>query len=204
MKGFKLTRTDGFTLIELMVAVMIIGILAMLAMPRYRAVVANARMSEAKTNLSTIGKLQQAYQLRTHGRVQGGVFEGDYCCYTTSALAANGAQLATRGAVIDIRYGGLASLCADTPTEGSNPLGFRVTDCEKSRYMYQIEPVGQDTAHGGRGFNSAASGAAAKLSNPIYPNCTNETTQEIDEWGIYKNTWVLEHSNDVIANCEDG
>ena len=197
MKGFKLKRTDGFTLIELMVAVMIIGILAMLAMPRYRAVVANARMSEAKTNLSTIGKLQQAFQLRTHGRAMKGYAEGDYCCRVQA-----GGTIGTQGAIEDIRYGGHSSTCDSNRLRAKNQLGFRITDCEKARYTYQIEATAEDTAHGGRAVQGVGA-ATVRLTNPLYPNCETPTTNEIDEWSIAKDTWVLEHTNDVIANCED-
>lgn len=53
----------GFTLIELLVTVVIIGILAMVAIPNMLVQVGKARETEAKTNLSSIGQSQQAYFL---------------------------------------------------------------------------------------------------------------------------------------------
>ena len=44
----------GFTLIELMIVVAIIGILAVVAIPGYMAYIASSKTSEAKTNLKTI------------------------------------------------------------------------------------------------------------------------------------------------------
>lgn len=57
-------RAFGFTLIELMAAVVIVGVLVALAIPRFRVFVARSRQSEAAVNLGLIAKLQQSYYLR--------------------------------------------------------------------------------------------------------------------------------------------
>ena len=46
----------GFTLIELMIVVAIIGILAAVAIPGFMQYIKNSKTSEAKTNLNAIGK----------------------------------------------------------------------------------------------------------------------------------------------------
>ncbi len=52
----------GFTLIELMIVVAIIGILAAIAIPNFMNYQCKAKQSEAKSNLGTIRTNQEAYR----------------------------------------------------------------------------------------------------------------------------------------------
>jgi type IV pilus assembly protein PilA len=59
----KMQRSQkGFTLIELMIVVVIIGILAALAIPRFMRATTKSKQSEAKTILKQIYTMEQTYR----------------------------------------------------------------------------------------------------------------------------------------------
>lgn len=51
----------GFSLTELMVVLVIIGILTLLALPRFTGIITRAKMAEARTMLAHLHTLQRAY-----------------------------------------------------------------------------------------------------------------------------------------------
>jgi type IV pilus assembly protein PilA len=55
------TRRGGFTLIEMMITVAIIGILAAIAIPTFQMYQARSRRTESYTNLASLGRAQDAY-----------------------------------------------------------------------------------------------------------------------------------------------
>ena len=98
----------GFSLIELMAAVAIVGLLIGLALPRYRLFIARSRMAEAKTNLGIIYGLQQTYK----------------------------AEFEKYAGLNGMGYSGKCS--TGTPgQQAKNELGFRVTDCNELKYHYR-------------------------------------------------------------------
>ncbi len=62
MFACKRTSQKGFSLVELMVVVAIIGVLASIAVPQVNKFIAKARQSEAKTNLASYYTAQKAFQ----------------------------------------------------------------------------------------------------------------------------------------------
>ncbi|MEZ4702010.1 MAG: prepilin-type N-terminal cleavage/methylation domain-containing protein [Rhodothermales bacterium] len=69
-----LSQDDGFSLTELMVVVVVVGILAMLAIPRFITVTTEAKMTEARMMLRQVQTLQQAYRY-AHDRYADGLSE---------------------------------------------------------------------------------------------------------------------------------
>lgn len=57
----KLLQEDGFSLTELLVVIVVIGILIMLALPQFSSVVTKAKETEAKSMLKHLDALEQAY-----------------------------------------------------------------------------------------------------------------------------------------------
>jgi prepilin-type N-terminal cleavage/methylation domain-containing protein len=104
----KNSSEKGFSLVELMIVVGIIGVLATLALPRFKQFQAKAKMSEAKNILSHIYTLEHSYALDNNQFV---------------AFAAFGAP---------------GSLAACNPPAGAAQLGFRIDPCNVNvpRFAY--------------------------------------------------------------------
>jgi len=79
-------NTKGFTMIELMIVVVIMGILAALAMPRFMRATTRSKQSEAKQILKQIYVMQRAYRQEYDS----------YCCNDASMGPGAGA-IATLG-----------------------------------------------------------------------------------------------------------
>jgi len=140
------TRIAGFSLVELMVVVGIIGVLAAIAIPRYHSFLVQARRAEATSNLNHIATLQETYRAE----------HGNY--YYGMAMSGNNG--------IGYKDGqGKRGSCED-PTDArdeglSNKLGFRPKNYANLRYFYQMHSTSVVVA-------SAASDTGGRY---VYPDC---------------------------------
>jgi prepilin-type N-terminal cleavage/methylation domain-containing protein len=142
MKFSSIKSQKGFSLVELMIVVGIIGILATLAVPRFKQFQAKAKMGEAKNILSHINTLQQTYALDNNTYVQ-----------ITTTMGADPASLT-------------ANINCQTLPANAQLLGFSLSPCQANgpipRYGYSVP-----TANASSFIAAAVTGA--NLTNRVCP-----------------------------------
>jgi type IV pilus assembly protein PilE len=130
----KRIRTNGFTLIELMIVVVIIGILAGIAYPSYQNHMTQTRRSDAQIALTRIAALQEkfysdcshfAYKLEGTARACGSAAD-----YSDAVLAINNSATTT---ILSDNRNYVISMVAPTASSGACPI----TSC----YILQATPA---------------------------------------------------------------
>ncbi len=122
MKKIMANKSEsGFSLVELMIVVGIIGVLATLALPRFKQFQAKAKMGEAKNILSHLYTLEQSYALDKNEFI---------------AITATVGRLGN---------GGLTAGSCTNLDAGARALGFRIDPCDAGnnasptpRYGYTV------------------------------------------------------------------
>lgn len=120
------TDRTGFTLIELILVVVIIGILAAMAIPQYQSAARDAKASEAEPLLRQISTLEERYLAR-------------FATYTTDLAALEGGPaLATAGKYHTYSLAAHASgFCAvATPNATGSAAGLTPRSMDAMRNFY--------------------------------------------------------------------
>jgi len=112
------TKSTGFTLIELMVTVAILGILASIAIPAYNGYINTAKMTEAENSLAALRLAEEEYFLENNTYFGG---------TDTNTLASNSTGLwsATKGSNGTVNFVYVAS--SSSSTWSATATGFGQT-----------------------------------------------------------------------------
>ena len=133
----RMKSRKGFTLIELMIVVVIIGILAALAIPRFMATSGKAKKSEAKTVLKQLYQLERAYFQEHDAYVAGA---------NTAGLVATNLGFDDPGA--DARYDYSVTVAGNTFTATATELA----DADGDGVPNETLTMDQDGVEGGDWF----------------------------------------------------
>ncbi|HNT55772.1 MAG TPA: prepilin-type N-terminal cleavage/methylation domain-containing protein [Anaerolineaceae bacterium] len=149
-KHLSANKEGGFSLVELMIVVGIIGVLATLAVPRFQQFQAKARMAEAKNMLNHVYTLQESHSLENN----------TYVAFTNYGRTSTNALQCT-------------------PPAGAVTLGFTIDPCAGAvpRYGYaSTGAVGNFTARATTGANANNVVCGGNLS-PAHEFAINQTRQ---------------------------
>ena len=132
-----LQNRKGFTLIELMIVVAIIGILAAVAIPGFMTYIKNSKTSEAKTNLDAIKKGALAYYEAEHYGTTGMTAYSKQYPYSHSTLITVGVEPTEQ------TVGQKQNPLATTSNFGAMAdLSFKLTAPFYYSYAYKADGVG--------------------------------------------------------------
>ncbi len=148
----------GFSLLELMVVVAILGVLATVAVPRFNIFRARSRQAEAKSNMGVIFTLQESFQIEHEKYYDGKKTTWGGEDMVTHTDNSKGAGYAVAGTI--------AGSCK------ANKLGFRLANCGAARYAYMIGHAVTDTAFLAIA-HAYSDGAEGKR---IFPGCAGSHT----------------------------
>lgn len=165
-------KKQGFTLIELMVVVVIIGILAAVAVPKLFGMIAKSKASEVGPAAGTYVKLQQAY-------ISEAVAVGDWTIIgykgpgnVTTAGTARGGEVSGTN---NFQYKDASSYTDNTTTLGTTAVqGWtaknlaKLNDCEIDDNWY-VE-VAQGSSAGEATFTAKILAANSADCTPLTPN----------------------------------
>lgn len=122
------TRQQGFTLLELMIVVAVIGILASIALPAYTGYIQKGKAAEATSNLADLRiKAEQYFQdNRTYVGVNCTPVEAKYFDYTCTDNSGSGSPDAA----------GYLLTATGVPAEGMTDFSYTVNEANVKTSQY--------------------------------------------------------------------
>lgn len=180
MKTNTIKSQKGFSLVELMVVVAILGILATMAVPQVTKFMAKARQSEAKSNLAAIYTANKAFFTE---------YNGYHSVFQIIGYAPEG----------QVRYNtGFAAAAAD-PSGYTSPAG--ATDFSTSTYCKAPGTAGAKCVILREGATETISGTA--IVNGTNTEFIAEARADLLNKGAAKDVWTIDQ-NKMVQQTENG
>ncbi len=201
MRLFRINKKqdEGFTLIELMIVVAIIGILAAIAIPAFINYVKRSKTSEAPANLKAL--FTGASGLYNRGR-------SAQALIARGAATANSTRCHTNGTISTTDLGGMASdqkhtlnwpanASANATSDGFSALSWQVSD--PLYYVYNVVSMGTGMQSVSSGVNC---GDSTAVGGQIYAFQANGDLDGDGTQSLFELAAGVDQGNTLYRNAE--